>query len=717
MCLGEWDCSDASDEQRLFLQINDFDDEHNKQLLIKFIEIKRLCFERYTKQAFSNICNITLEYPCLLANVDDPLNLISNRPCIKLEQIGDKRADCLGKSDERNLLKCGTEVLGWSFGCTGTENMCLHYVSFCVDFIFFCSNDEQRNVCFYRNNSYCKDLNDALCLNGTCQHGARCDGKWDCPNGEDEYWCYSDPKNYTIGRGVYRRGRRIEYQNRATLTIYLATFNNQIHQISEKPSFIDRVQQIFMTSNAQKRSKTIDSYSNDDRIIDEMLNIARNDSSLMLEFELPFICNLGIPIKNNDGRTQCLCSPSHYGDYCEFQADRVSIVTHLNLTKYNGNYMVNNNNKNSSIFVSCTFRYAAQIIDRYDFHIQSITQRIKQKFYFAYPSTTEFQEQKRTLRNGTKLYSIRFEAFYLQPMLHPVLLGVWHFPMHFDFLPAFRFAQVLHFNETNQNYSCNLDCNSHGKCFRLENEINQFVCSCQSGWYGDRCDQYDKQCNNFCHPHALCRPQERGVINGDNRPACLCPYGWFGPTCHLTYPKCIQCQNGGSCYLTYDRSHTRPFQCICTNDFYGDDCQFPKHAVILRFNESSPLFSKILATSIQYYDVDRDLFDLYLRAQQVYIGRPLETQMGYEQDNTPSMIVIKSYTEHYQLQRPIFHLIYSQQNSKALINITAQLTSENECAHTHTLFESKIVQSKYTSLSNFKCFSIMKRYGCKCIGF
>lgn len=106
MNLGEWDCSDASDEQRLFLQNDDFADEHNRKLL-NFAEIKLRCFNQYKQQAFSNIFNITLEYPCLLANVDDPLNFTSNRPGIKLEQIGDRHPDCLGKSDERNLLKCG----------------------------------------------------------------------------------------------------------------------------------------------------------------------------------------------------------------------------------------------------------------------------------------------------------------------------------------------------------------------------------------------------------------------------------------------------------------------------------------------------------------------------------------------------------------------------------------------------------------------------------
>jgi hypothetical protein len=67
--------------------------------------------------------------------------------------------------------------------------------------------------------------------------------------------------------------------------------------------------------------------------------------------------------------------------------------------------------------------------------------------------------------------------------------------------------------------------------------------------------------------------------------------------------------------------------------------------------------------------------------------------MEHDQDNAPSLILIKSYTKYHQLQGPIFYLIYRHQNSKALINITTQLTAENECAHTHTLFDFNIIQS------------------------
>ncbi|CAF1123291.1 unnamed protein product, partial [Adineta steineri] len=56
----------------------------------------------YSKQPFSDFCNISSEYPCLLANVTNPLDIKRNRPCIDMTLIGDGIYHCHGGLDERN---------------------------------------------------------------------------------------------------------------------------------------------------------------------------------------------------------------------------------------------------------------------------------------------------------------------------------------------------------------------------------------------------------------------------------------------------------------------------------------------------------------------------------------------------------------------------------------------------------------------------------------
>jgi hypothetical protein len=267
--------------------------------VLNFTEIWVRCFERYKKQAFANICNITLEYPCFLTNVDDPHNLTLNRPCIELKRIGDGHVDRLGKSDERNLLKCDTDVLGWRFGCTGSKGICSPVFAFCTD-LFPCPTNDKLTACFYKNDSNCNGPKDIMCLNGTCHRNARCNGKWECLNGEDEYWCYFDSDRFTTGRTPYRNSRRIELHVKMTLTRYLGPSNNQTYTQLYEPSFTDRIQQISMKLHARKQMRNVDTDMSDDMIIDEVLQAFRSDSQLMLLLELPFICNRGIPIKHGN---------------------------------------------------------------------------------------------------------------------------------------------------------------------------------------------------------------------------------------------------------------------------------------------------------------------------------------------------------------------------------------------------------------------------------
>ena len=655
--------------------------------------MRRRCFDLYKEQPFANLCNITLEYPCLLADVDDPLNLRLNRPCIALERIADGHTDCFGKADERNTLLCNSYVLGQRFGCRNTDTICMPYALLCSS-LFRCPEGDEAILCFFRRDSRCNGPNDVVCLNGECHRNARCNLTRECPDGEDEYWCHFNANGGEFVPSSYRQNRRYLLQSKQFLTIYLASpalvDSGQLH----KRSLLSDVQTKFNIFRAQRQTRAAGLVSSDDMIIDKYLEKIRLDPREMLGIELPYICNRGIAIKGDDGRTHCLCSPSFYGEYCEFQADRISIATHIDLTHFDANYTIVPA-REQSFLISCTFFFGLNAIDRHEFHVYPVFQQVKQKFYFAYPRTTSFREQRRARRKSTQLYSIRFQAFHLQPESKPNLFAVWYFPIEFDFLPAFRFAKVLRFNNKSQNYSCT-NCAPHGKCFRLENEPSKAVCICENGWYGDLCEQYDGQCDLFCYSQALCRPRERGLINGDQRPACLCPLRRFGPTCHLAYPACEICQNGGSCYLTYDLSYVRPFACSCTEQFYGDYCQFPKRSTLLRIENTFP--STVLAMSLQYYDVKRNLADLFLREQQVFLGQPFEVRLAYQQQYAPSVILIKIYNQRHAWEEAAVHLVYSQQNAPPSFNKTVQLTRENQCRHTLTLFDSKTVKSKPTNL-------------------
>ncbi|CAF1438144.1 unnamed protein product [Rotaria sordida] len=400
------------------------------------------CYEQHKKQPFANICNITYQFPCLRIDVDDPLNFTLDQPCINLNRIADGHIDCLGKSDERNILKCGLYVVGWQFGCKNYDNFCYSFDLLCSK-LGACPEADHNIACFHRRGFNCDGKSDVMCLNGTCLRNARCNQKHDCLNGEDEYWCFYDVDSYDQGTKRYRIERRRFLQSKATLTQYLFSPRTIHDEQTREIQLLDHIEHITKSRYAQKKVHTsVDHTTSDDMLIDKYLESFRQNPVGILKAYLPFICNRGIPIKGDDGRTYCLCSPSYYGDYCEFQADRISIVTHLDLTQYISK-TTSVNSRDFSILVSCTFRFAEHIIDRYEFRVPRIVQQMKQKFYFTYPRTTKFRNLKLKQRNGTQLYSIRFEAFDLQLTKSLTFLAAWHFPIEFYFLPAFRFSKLF----------------------------------------------------------------------------------------------------------------------------------------------------------------------------------------------------------------------------------------------------------------------------------
>ncbi len=229
LCNNVWDCSDGSDEEK-FQQITNLT-EHNSKLISNLTEMKEKCAKKNSIIAFSKECNITQEYPCLLANVKNALDFQINRPCINLTQIGDGHVDCYGGLDERNILNCTSKNMqGFSYQCLNEQS------SQCISNGFLCSvrclnTDEDRLLCFHLlNNSYsCQQqddhdhsiVKDVLCFNGTCIPNAKCNGKIECEEfGEDEFYCNTGPQTSTAFLGYRYDARETTFKYNIILAPY-----------------------------------------------------------------------------------------------------------------------------------------------------------------------------------------------------------------------------------------------------------------------------------------------------------------------------------------------------------------------------------------------------------------------------------------------------------------------------------------------------------------
>jgi hypothetical protein len=121
LCNNVWDCSDGSDEEGFQLIVNLT--EHNSKSIANLTAMKEKCAKANSISSFSKECDVTQEYPCLLANVKNALDFKTNRPCIRLTQIGDEHVDCYGGLDERNLLNCSSRFAqGFSFQCVNNKS-------------------------------------------------------------------------------------------------------------------------------------------------------------------------------------------------------------------------------------------------------------------------------------------------------------------------------------------------------------------------------------------------------------------------------------------------------------------------------------------------------------------------------------------------------------------------------------------------------------------
>ncbi|CAF4411452.1 unnamed protein product [Rotaria sp. Silwood2] len=627
VCDGVWDCSDASDEEAIVL-IKKWS-SHNTNLY-NLENRTEQCRKKYSQLPFSKICNVSFEFGCYLSRVSNPLDIVTNRPCINFTQIGDGVEDCYNAYDEKNTIQIGSTMLGFTLRC---ENTILAHQYACLD--GYAHNCKQVLCSKHRDeNKTCSGGFDFICLgNNKCMKNVRCDGKPDCPQGEDEYWC-----DFSMGAGqfTYRLDKLIS-KSTSEYSFNIATF-----------PFEDASQSI---SNKEKVSH---------------IEYRKNHSFMVHSYQ----CNRGVAILQIN-KTICLCPPAYYGKWCEFFSDRITVIARLDQETL-PRIIIDHTFK-----VQCNFLFRNIIIDSHEFIIvrqNSKIKNMKHKFYLLYSRSDHMLEHKRAryfnrsdvINNHP--YSLHFDIFLSEQNKTMKEIGSWHYPVYFDYLPAFRLAVVLKFPSWFDNATLDPclknNCTENSICAPILNLNHSYYCSCKNGYYGRDCSKYESLCHKYCSKNSICRANHNTILMNQRRPYCICTLNYFGPRCILKNDPCYSdpCFNNGTCLVREHSNRETSYICNCSTRFYGDQCTKEKAFVHINLNMKNDSF--VRATVIQLYSLNKTT--LHIQYQQVQNGLSSRFHYAHEGPYVPHLGIVKIYTNE---TNPRYFIMYVKQEQS--INITS----------------------------------------------
>lgn len=640
----EWDCTDASDEEDWLKRIT------------TWIRNQATIHPSTDELTWaSDTCHSESTFVCLSRHSAQP-QLI----CLNRSQLSDDTIDCLGAIDERNTLPhCSqpSSLLGYHFFCPST-NHCIPFYGHCRD-INRCPNrtDDDHWCSRSMTKSSCDGERGFVCFNGICISNGRCDWAFDCPFGEDEYMC--DYLAFSIRQKYSYRAFKEHQARRITQTIRLPVF----------PAGLI----------------TADTTANEIILRSPVIQTALSSPSMLT----PYWCNRGLGILSSNGSIVCFCPPQYYGHFCEYHADRVLVLLHLNLSQ---SIYTPRTDPTIVIKLLVLFLFDDQVLMTHEFHVRpawEIATFARKMTHFPYSRSARFRQHRQDrYMNRTDIihahpYSIRIEAYDMDVNERPSLEAVWQYPIAFDYLPVFRFAKVLHWTTMEgwkEDPCSNHQCPQNAECHPLMNNRSHFICLCKSDFIGENCAVRDEQCAaGYCTRPSLCKPNYRSVLHGnDASPYCVCPSNRYGDRCDIIHDMCqlTPCLHGGSCYPA---SQPDRMTCICTEKYRGSRCETMKPQVHLSLTDSVPYAGAV----VQYFRIDPFILTLLLDHQQAYKLLPRSIEYHHDRSTAPPIIVTKTYPSHHGSSSDLYLL--SVALNPSLINSTTEMSDANRCEPVHTI--------------------------------
>ena len=560
----------------------------------------------------STVCNSSVMYQCK-----------NSSKCIPISYVGDGIRDCDYEDDEKQSSLdqvCSLNNNIKPFYKCANENplhneikQIIHYSRICDGNAF--SGPFVIDGQIHTDETECEQW---PCVN----RRTRCNGVWNCPNGADELDCYTSPPincssnhhicvsldtndfmclplekvndNVTdcLGGIDEQTICQTEKQQTSEMHVYCQKDSSNIC-LSLYVLCNPRVIYSCNNDNMKKYCKLLrnypDPYDSIERIpathFDNSFDLKSRSSKVDLSEK--YYCYHGLPLQvvlnSEKGLTTktCLCPPSYYGDRCQYQNQRVSLILQV---------------KTPASSVQTPFLIIVSLIDN---SVQRIIHSYWELSLYDGYDKSGFNIQlvySNRPKDLSKQYFIQIDIYEMISLRYR---GSMFTTVKFPFLPVERVVIEIDIPKVNDMIqSCDDDRCNHGQCIYYLNEPNNYFCRCQSGWTGKYCD-IPHTCS--CSFDSLCVG-----ATANNRSICLCSLGKFGSKCLLSRNICQPnpCLNGGFCAFgnSYMPS-VASYVCICPMGFGGKRCEEVNNKIFVSFDQNIQLS---LPSQIFFYFIDLD---------------------------------------------------------------------------------------------------------------
>ena len=594
---------------------------------------------------YSSACNSSLMYQCE-----------NSSKCIPISYIGDGIQDCDYEDDEKQVIVdkvCLSNKNIKAFYKCANENKCIHRrqlrdrkcdcqkLDICDDENMFLDFQLKQSIVYAHicdgiisNGPIIIDgqihTDETECERWPCvSRRTKCNYVWDCPKGVDELNCYtSPPLNCPSNHHIC-----VSSQTNEFICLPIEKVDDNIvdclggieeSTVCPKNKFYGPDMHLYCKlgnsswclPRSTLCSRRPESICDDDNITKYCeLRIEQRESMLFDNPDLKaktnvqtrlskvdssekYYCHNGLPLKvvlnSEKGLTTktCFCPPSYYGDRCQYQNQRVSLIIKLNTPASS---------------VQTSFLLIVSLIDN---SIQRTIHSHQQLSFLFVSDIRALNQFKIQLVYSNQPKDLSKEYFVHIDIYETITLryrGSMLAASKFPFLPVERIVVEMNLPKVNDkiqtcvNHQC-----IHGQCVHYLNDPKNYFCQCEQNWSGKYCN-ISYTCT--CSSDSLCVG-----VTAENRSICVCRSNKFGSKCLIsktTYGPDPYSNGYGSLSSSEMAFAAHPV-CTVPIGYYGNGCRLAKKKIFISFDGSIELVLPLQMFSyfIDLYNGEPHVIDL-----------------------------------------------------------------------------------------------------------